>query len=129
MMLDRTSPVPLYHQIAEDLRRQIQSGTLAPGDALPTEDDLQRIYVVSRATVRQAVRQLSGAGLVRLARPHGTFVTAPRLVESLPTLISFSDEVRRADLVPSTRVLSVAVEPPPEHVRVPLRLELGGQTL
>jgi len=47
-MLDRTSPVPLYHQIAEDLRRQIVAGSLAPGDALPTEDDLQRIYAVSR---------------------------------------------------------------------------------
>lgn len=128
-MLDRTSPVPLYHQIAEDLRRQIVAGSLAPGDALPTEDDLQRIYAVSRATVRQAVRQLSGAGLVRLARPHGTFVTEPRLVEPLPTLISFSDEVRRADLIPSTRVLSVAMEPPPEHVRAHLGVEPGGSTL
>src|SRR2546429_7973543 len=100
-MLDRTSPIPLYYQIAQDLRRQIESGTLAPGAALPTEDDLQRIYSVSRATVRQAVRQLATAGLVRLARPHGTFVTAPRLVEPLPALISFSDEVRRARPAPA----------------------------
>ena len=128
-MLDRTSPIPLYYQIAQDLRRQIESGTLVPGAALPTEDDLQRIYGVSRATVRQAVRQLATAGLVRLARPHGTFVTAPRLVEPLPALISFSDEVRRAGLTPSARVLEVVEALPPEDVRQRLRLAPDEQTL
>jgi GntR family transcriptional regulator len=124
-MLDRASPVPLYHQLAEDLRGQIERRSLPPGAALPTEEDLQRIYGVSRATVRQAVRQLSAAGLVRLARPHGTFVTEPRLIEPLPALISFSDEVRRAGLVPSTRVLSAAMEAPPMRVREQLRTGPG----
>lgn len=128
-MLDRTSPVPLYHQVAQHLQEQIRRGILAPGDALPTEEDLQRIYGVSRATVRQAVRQLVGAGLVRLARPHGTFVTPPRLVEPLPALISFSDEVRRAGLVPSTRVLGVESVLPPEDVRRHLGLLADAQTL
>lgn len=128
-IIDRQSPVPLYFQVAEDLRRQIDGGALKPGDAVPTEEELQRIYGVSRATVREAVRQLVSAGLVRLARPHGTFVTQPRLVEPLPALISFSDEVRRAGLVPSTHVLSVVAELPPEQVRQHLRIEAGERAL
>lgn len=122
-MLDRESPVPLYYQIAQELRRRIDVGALAPGDPLPTEEALQRAYGVSRATVRQAVRQLATAGLVRSSRPHGTFVTEPRFVEPLPSLLSFSEEVRRAGLTPATRVLAVAVEPPPPAAREHLRIE------
>jgi len=128
-VLDRDSPVPLYYQIAQDLQRQIEGGALAPGNALPTEEDLQRIYTVSRATVRQAVRQLAEAGLVRLARPHGTFVTETKLVEPLPALISFSDEMRRAGLAPSARVLAVSREAPADIIRRRLRLDDGADTL
>ncbi len=128
-MLDRASPIPLYYQIVQDLQRQIEGGVLAPGQALPTEEELQRIYGVSRATVRQAVHRLVTAGLVRLARPHGTFVTERRLVESLPSLISFSDEVRRAGLIPATRVLAVTCERPPEHVRQYLKQPTEAETL
>jgi GntR family transcriptional regulator len=128
-MIDRTIPIPLYYQIAQELRAQITGGRLAPGEALPTEEVLQRTYGVSRATVRQAIRELASAGLVRLARPRGTFVTEPRLVEELPTLISFSDEVRRAGLTPSTQVLTVRIEQPPDQVRESLRLMSDAPTL
>jgi len=128
-MLDRASPVPLYHQMAQHLQEQIASGTLTPGDALPTEEELKHIYGVSRATVRQAVQQLASADLVRLARPHGTFVTQPRLVEPLPALISFSDEVRRAGLTPSTRVLRVSLDPAPPEVRQHLNLAAAAAAL
>jgi len=128
-MLDRASPVPLYHQMAQHLQEQITSGTLTPGDALPTEEELKHIYGVSRATVRQAVQQLASADLVRLARPHGTFVTQPRLVEPLPALISFSDEVRRAGLTPSTRVLRVSLDPAPPEVRQHLNLAAAAAAL
>jgi len=128
-VLDRDSPVPLYYQIAQDLQRQIEGHVFVPGDALPTEEDLQHIYAVSRATVRQAIRQLAVAGLVRLARPHGTFVTEPKLIEPLPALISFSDEVRRAGLAPSARVLTVSMEAPPENVRRRLDLSDGDDVL
>jgi GntR family transcriptional regulator len=113
--LDRTKPLALYYQIAEILRHQIEGGAWRPGDAIPTEEELQRLFAVSRATVRQAVRRLVGEGLLRLERPRGTFVTRPKLQERLPALISFSDEVREQGLTPSTRVLLVAWEaaPPP----------------
>ena len=53
--IDRTSGLPLYLQIAEQLRARIVAGSLRPGDALPTEFDLKDQYGVSRATVRQAL--------------------------------------------------------------------------
>jgi GntR family transcriptional regulator len=128
-MIDRESAVPLYYQIAEYLRGQIRTGAIKPGQALPTEEALQRMFHVSRATIRQAVRSLAASGLVRMDRPRGTFVNEPRLVEELPTLISFSDEVRRAGMQPTARVLVARLQRPPDDVRTHLRLEPNVEAL
>jgi GntR family transcriptional regulator, N-acetylglucosamine utilization regulator len=127
--LDRSIPLALYYQVAEALRRQIAAGALKPGDAIPTEEELQSLFGVSRATVRQAVRQLVHDGLLRLERPRGTFVTQPKLQETLAEVISFSDEVRQGGLEPAARVLAVGIEPATEHVAQRLHLQQGDPTL
>ena len=66
---------PLYQQIAEDLRKQIHDGTLAPGSQLPTETDLRKQYDASRNTIRDAVKRLSSQGLIETKPGRGTFVT------------------------------------------------------
>ena len=71
--------LPIYRQIAEDLRRQIQSGELAPGDRLKSEVELMEEYggpegVVSRTTIRDAIRLLVARGLVETRPGQGTFV-------------------------------------------------------
>jgi GntR family transcriptional regulator len=65
---------PLYRQIAEELRRKIDSGELTPGSRLPTEDELMEIYTASRNTVRGAINQLLIRGLVNTLHGKGTFV-------------------------------------------------------
>ena len=65
---------PLYRQIAEDLGRQITSGTLKPGGKLPSEEDLGKTYGASRNTVREAIRWLSTSGRVVSKSGQGTFV-------------------------------------------------------
>ena len=127
--LNRSIPLALYYQVAQALRHQIEAGALKPGDAIPTEEELQRLFQVSRATVRQAVRQLVADGLVRLERPRGTFVTQPKLQETLTEVISFSDEVRQKGLQPSARVLDLAIEPASDHVAQKLGLQKGDPTL
>ena len=66
--------LPLYEQIAEDLRAQIESGHLAPGAPLPSETVLIERYHVSRITARAAVRSLRAAGLVITEHGRGTRV-------------------------------------------------------
>jgi DNA-binding GntR family transcriptional regulator len=56
--------VPLYREIASDLRKEIASGALSPGDRLPTEQQLMEQYDVSRNTVRLATALLVNEGLV-----------------------------------------------------------------
>src|SRR5580698_8487949 len=66
---------PMYRQIAEDLRAQIESGGLRPGQQLRTEIELRERYKASRNTVRDAIKWLTTLGLVETRAGQGTFVT------------------------------------------------------
>jgi GntR family transcriptional regulator len=66
---------PMYRQIAEDLRSQIERGQLEPGQQLKTELELRERYNASRNTVRDAIKWLTALGLVETKPGQGTFVT------------------------------------------------------
>ncbi len=68
-------PEARYQVIADDLRRQIESGQLVAGSRLPTEAELQEKYVASRNTVRDAIKSLVTRGLIETRPGQGTFVT------------------------------------------------------
>ena len=76
-MLDRNSPIPLYHQLAQDLARDIREGRLREGDRLPSEPSLAKTHGIGRPTVRQAVDSLVRRGLLIRRRGSGTYVAAP----------------------------------------------------
>jgi DNA-binding GntR family transcriptional regulator len=72
--IDQYGETPLYVQLADLLRTDIQSGKLGPGDKLPSEKALQQLHEVSRGTVRAAVRLLVEEGLAITRAGRGTFV-------------------------------------------------------
>ncbi len=82
---------PLYHQIADDLRSQIESGELPRGSQLPTELELRDKYSASRNTIRDAVKRLTSQGLVETRQGQGTFVT--RSIDPFVTVRSPDPEV------------------------------------
>jgi GntR family transcriptional regulator len=67
-------PEPIYRRIAEDLRRKIETGELAPGSPLPTELELRDMYGASRNTIRDAVKWLTSRSLAETRPGQGTFV-------------------------------------------------------
>jgi DNA-binding transcriptional regulator YhcF (GntR family) len=75
--IDPTSPVPLYHQIAEALRARIESGELETGAALAPLRTAAEEWGVNLHTVRHAYAALAREGLVRSRRALGTRVTRP----------------------------------------------------
>ena len=77
--LDRNSFVPLYYQLQEALKQQIESGVWKAGDALPSEPDLARRFRVSRVVVRQALAILEDDRQIVRIRGRGTFVAEPKL--------------------------------------------------
>lgn len=97
--LDRLSYVPLYYQLQEVLKQQIESSVWKPGDRLPSEPELARRFGVSRVVVRQALGILeSDAQIVRL-KGRGTFVARPKLNYRACGLLRFlSTESRSGEL-------------------------------
>src|SRR4051794_16131174 len=73
-VIDRTDDRPPYRQIASALRKSITSGKLAPGEKLPSEAELIDHFGVARMTVRQAVQELRGEGLVVAEHGKGVYV-------------------------------------------------------
>ena len=104
-MLDASSPLPLYHQLAEELLAQIRSGRLGAGQKLPSEHALAEQYGVGRPTVRQATDSLIQRGLIVRKRGSGTFVRqVPAQVDLFSlagTLVSFD----RSGIALSSRLL------------------------
>lgn len=76
-MLNQNSPIPLYHQLAEQLEFQIRDGVYRPGQAIPSENVLAKTFSLGRPTVRQAMALLVQKGLVQKKRGAGTFVKEP----------------------------------------------------
>lgn len=74
--------MPLYIQVATEIRRRIDDGELPPGHAVPSEHDIETAYQVSRITATKALRLLREEGIVYLVPGRGTFVgpeDAPRV--------------------------------------------------
>lgn len=74
MTIDREGPVPPYRQIAEILRKRIESGQIPPGRAIPSLAGLEAEFPVARDTLRKAVQVLKDEGLVETVLGMGIFV-------------------------------------------------------
>ncbi|RMB84309.1 FadR/GntR family transcriptional regulator [Streptomyces shenzhenensis] len=85
MALGPVRPSPLVEQAAARLREQIAAGHWPVGTRLPGETTLAGELGVGRSTVREALRALTGAGLVRPRQGAGVFVVATQPVEDWPT--------------------------------------------
>src|ERR1039458_4474267 len=86
---------PMYRQIADDLRRQIEAGELPPGVQLRTELELREEYNASRNTVRDAVKWLITRGLVETRPGQGTFVV--QKIDPFVTTLSKDPETGGSD--------------------------------
>lgn len=106
--LDRDSPVPLYHQIAQPLEELITGGSLQPGQLIEDEVSMARRLNVSRPTARRALQDLVGRGLLTRRRGVGTRVT-PSHVRRPLSLTSLNDDLVKAGFEPHTEVLAYEV--------------------
>ena len=82
--IDRTSPLPVYVQLAEQIRLLVRRGALNAGDPLPTVRELAVSLGINANTVTRVYRDLQQEGVLRLERGLGTFVQRQRRE---PTLV------------------------------------------
>ena len=119
--LDRSSPVPLYYQLAQAIEAAIQDGELAPGDRFENELALAKRLTLSRPTTRRAIQELVDKGLLVRKRGVGTQVVQ-NPVHRRVELTSLFDDLARAGQDPSTQLLDYRFGPPNDEVARELNL-------
>jgi GntR family transcriptional regulator len=122
--VDRTSPVPLYFQVAQQLERAIADGRLTPGSRVPNELDLAQQLALSRPTTRRAMEYLVDKGLVVRQRGVGTRVVSPTVRRTL-NLSSLFDDLDASGQRPNTSVLSNEVVEADAEVAAALAVDPG----
>lgn len=105
--VDKEKPIPLYYQIEETIRAQIESGKLVPGEKLPTEQWYCSFFGVSRMTLRRALQDLINAGVIERRRGQGPIVARPKLDQQLVRFSGLYDTLAAQGLQVSTRILSL----------------------
>lgn len=104
VMIDRQSPVPLYHQLAEQFSNAIAGGQLQPGDPFENEIAVAERLKVSRPTVRRAIQELVDRGLLLRRRGLGTTVANSKVHRKFE-LTSLYDDLLRDKREPRTTVI------------------------
>ncbi|MFI6348263.1 GntR family transcriptional regulator [Streptomyces sp. NPDC050560] len=124
--VDRSSPVPLYFQLAQQLEAAIERGALTPGTLLGNEIELAGRLGLSRPTVRQAIQTLVDKGLLVRRRGVGTQVVHSRVKRPLE-LSSLYDDLEAAGQRPTTRVVDNSLVPAPAEVAAALGVPEGDE--
>jgi GntR family transcriptional regulator len=122
--IDRQSPVPLYHQLAEQLSNAITVGQLQPGDPFENEIAVAERLQVSRPTVRRAIQELVDQGLLIRRRGLGTTVANSKVHRKFE-LTSLYDDLLRDGRQPLTSVLTHEIV---TNERAAAALDLPGDT-
>lgn len=104
-VLHAEASVPLYLQLSDVIRNQIEHGELKQGEKVPSEEQMQELYGVSRVTVRAAIERLVECGLLIKRRGKGTYVAMPAFVETMAGG-SFTKSCLQNHVVPRTEVRS-----------------------
>src|ERR687889_858377 len=122
--VDRTSPVPLYFQVATRLQELIEKGEIGVGDRIENEVDLAERLGVSRPTTRRAIQYLVERGMLGRKRGGGTQGGHPKVRRPVE-LSSLYDDLVNADRAPRTEVQDLRVVPAEQAIAEALELSPG----
>ena len=126
--LDRSSPVPLYCQVAQQIEHAINEGGLAAGDRLDNEISLAKQFGLSRPTMRRAIQELVDKGLLVRRRGVGTQVVHGRISRPV-ALTSLYDDLTTGHQRPRTDVLANEVLQCTDEVAAVLAVRPGSNVL
>ena len=117
-----------YLRLRRSLQKMIETGTLQPGHALPSERELASLLFLSRVTVRKAIAGLADDGLLMQRQGAGTFVT-DRIVKSFSKLTGFTDDLRIRGLKPRVKFLDRSIGQVSPEEALALHLSPGARVV
>jgi len=128
MDVDRSGPIPMYFQVATIIEQAINDGILPPGSRLENEVALGERLGLSRPTVRRAIQELVGKGLLVRRRGIGTQVVQRPLTRKVE-LTSLFDDLERGSKHPTTTLLSREMITADDHIAEVLSIPSGSPVL
>ncbi|MFV0406652.1 MAG: GntR family transcriptional regulator [Propioniciclava sp.] len=126
--LDRSSPTPLYHQVATAIEAAIDGGQLEPGEFLENEISLANRLNISRPTARQALQDLVDRGKLLRRRGVGTQV-APQPIRRPVELTSLNDTLDQEGRHPTTDVIAYTPTTADDEVATHLGIDPGAEVV
>jgi len=121
--IDKDSAVPLYFQVENLIKRSIEKGELKNGDKIPSESELCKMFDVSRNTVRKAISDLIEEGVLYIEHGKGTFVSQKMFNHPSERLFGFTEEMKRKNVRPSSKILEKTVTRAPNCVKDALKTD------
>jgi GntR family transcriptional regulator len=128
-MPKHNSPVPLYIQIRDYIRLNIQNGVYTVHERIPSERQLAEQFDVNRLTVSKALSELAQEGLIYSQVGKGTYVAPAKIDQTLQSLTSFTQEMHTQGKNARSRVLYAEVEPATEEVARALSILPGAEVV
>jgi GntR family transcriptional regulator len=105
-MLDRQSSLPLHTQFETIMREKIEDEEWPVNSCIPSENELSRIYGISRMTVRSVLNRLVDAGLLYRSQGKGTFVAEPKIVSSPLVRYGIREQLEQMGYETTTKMIS-----------------------
>lgn len=118
-----------YADVAAALRERISAGEYGSSGAIESESELGHRYGVSRVTVRRALEELRGQGLLASRRGAGWFVACDPVRQALGRVATIESALTEAGIEPRRRVLAFAFELATIDVATALELKAGSEVL
>ena len=104
-MINKNSPIPIYHQLLEYIKSKIATGEYPADELIPSEREFSEKFQISRMTVRQALNNLVQEGIVYRQKGKGTFVSRQKVEKRISRLNSYTEEMIERGLKPSSRLV------------------------
>ena len=116
---------PIYIKIYDKLKSAIKGGTYPPGSFLPTEQELETLYQVSRTTIRKAVKLLSDEGILSVRQGCGTMVMDIRTTQNYNQVTSVTESLRKRGYDVTTGSMMIDVIPASRDIAADLFIPEG----
>lgn len=127
-IIDRDASQPVYIQVADHLHRQILAGAYSPGDRLPSEGEMVKIYDVSPMTIRKAINYLSAQDVIYTEKGSGTYVKAVELEDAAFYLRDIT-QIFNDDLKVTVKVIEANFVPADERIARKLQVDVGEKVI
>lgn len=124
--LERQGPLPLHIQFENIITQKIEDEEWPANSNIPSENELCKIYGISRMTVHSALNRIVEAGLLYRVPGKGTFVAEPKIISTPPTQVGIREQLERQGYETSTKLLGIEIVAPSQKIVKILNLSSAG---